>query len=583
MSFKTSLPGTGGARRAAAPDPAAPPPVATDAPSPDRPSRYSTGAWLFIVLTIALAPLGAIASGAAFKTIVAGDAGSATLLNVAAERMAGAVGRQFDEDGARVTAIRDTLPKEPSVPQGHGVAPIAEPASPLAAPGDPPPAPTPGNAERARTECQAFAAAFPGGTARASVQIVDRMTGVDRCSPGVPAAQGAAGLADGTVRISGGERLLLGLPSDIADTQVQLSYPVAQITRLIESGPDLPEHKLELATQGAELTLRETSGWRMGWLWIRADAPVGKSGLLVRLMAERSWLDNASIITIVTPFVMWLIAAGISWLVVDRMLLAPIQRLSRTMAGYRAGDVLAPSPRRLLVAREVSHLDDQLVDLAGNVARDHQAIATALARQATLTREVHHRVKNNIQIISSLISLHSRDSTSEERTRAYRTIHRRVDALAVVQRHMFADGEGHDGIDLPQMVSELAVSLRNSLTIENAEIVVSVQTGPVRVVQDVALPAAFFVTELVELATLSARAPTIIVALTKVDADTIMLSVTSAAFEGAEADEEARTASYQRVLTGLARQLRRPLERDAAAGSYAIAIPIIGPGSVTAA
>src|SRR5207237_10922242 len=79
-----------------------------------------------------------------------------------------------------------------------------------------------------------------------------------------------------------------------------------------------------------------------------------------------------------------------------------------------------------------------------------------------LVREVHHRVKNNLQVVASLLNIHGRTAQAPEARAAYAGISRRVGALSIVHRNHFAEMEENRGISLRPLVTELAAELRAS-------------------------------------------------------------------------------------------------------------------------
>ena len=88
-------------------------------------------------------------------------------------------------------------------------------------------------------------------------------------------------------------------------------------------------------------------------------------------------------------------------------------------------------------------------------------MANALEGQRRLVREVHHRVKNNLQVVASLLNIHGRSAETERRpARPMRSIGRRVGALSIVHRNHFAEMEENRGIALRPLLSELAAELR---------------------------------------------------------------------------------------------------------------------------
>jgi hypothetical protein len=531
----------------------------------------STGRLLFIVLTIALAPLGLIAAGAGLNNIAGTDADRVVLLDVNVRRMAATLATRFASDEAIANRIgRTALPRDND--DVTGTAPADES---IAGAGRGSAGTATGRAAIAAT-CFALAPQFPGGNGRVSATVIAAASGMDLCSPGVPPTATSASTTSSIIDLAN-QRLELAYRSTIPDARIKISYPLPLISQWIDHPLGRDMQRLTMTSVGNSLVLHDmqTPDWQP--LLIEARAPVAQTGLVLRLSQPRSWNELPQIISLLVPLTMWLVAAGLSWLIVGRMLLSPIRRLMSAMSDYRPGDVIHPTRQRLFVAREALEIDRRLVGLTQSVARDQQALADGISQQAALTREVHHRVKNNLQIISSLINLHSRDATGAEGVNAYRTIQRRVEALAVVHRHLFANSEAGAGIDLAAMLGELGTSLRSATDSGRATIPLMIQTVPVRVVQDVALPVAFFITELVELASVTDAVQPITVGLTPPTGGRTTLSVTSMALAGEPVSGSHGHDNYFRVINGLARQLRQPLRHDAAVGCYAVDIPVIDP------
>ena len=531
--------------------------------------RLSTGKLLFLVLSFALAPLGAIAVGAGIRTILASDNDRETLLTVAARERAARMDRRIDIDLLRAHEVLDRTAKQV---RSEAVSP--PPESVLDAPGLTAIAlPTP-----TALACDAMLSAFPGGQdGNVTAQIIDRNSGADLCISGVPADTGdASDRVVGHGRIDPQQRRIVVTVGPVGDAGVaELIYPFETLAEMAQTTADLPAHQLLITSDTSELRVRDGIHETPSLLLMGSSAPIGDTGLSVEFLAERSWFNGPELVSLLTPLCMWLLAAFLSWLVIDRVLLTPVQRLRGRMTVYQPGDPLPRDRHSLFAASEVGTLEAMLEKLADDVAIDKRALDAGLEAQRALTREVHHRVKNNIQIIASLISLHSRDAPTAEATAAYRSIQRRVEALAVVHRHLHADSEGSHGIALNAMLSELTISLRHSLAQDGALVALSIETSPARASQDVALPAAFFVTEVAELASQCDIRSPIHVRLEPHGDGMALLTVRSVGLADCPARIGERYSSYDRVLTGLSRQLRQPLTQDSRQGVYAIPIPTL--------
>ena len=160
------------------------------------------------------------------------------------------------------------------------------------------------------------------------------------------------------------------------------------------------------------------------------------------------------------PLLMWIFAAAIAWVLVNWLLLRPLARMQRAVAAYQPGDTELEMPAFKTPAREIGELGGAFNRVTQTVARHEAELEAAVERQTKLVREVHHRVKNNLQVVASLLNLHSRGSPNEEVAAAYASIQRRVDALAVVHRNHYAELEENRGVSLRSLISELGANLR---------------------------------------------------------------------------------------------------------------------------
>jgi two-component sensor histidine kinase len=79
-------------------------------------------------------------------------------------------------------------------------------------------------------------------------------------------------------------------------------------------------------------------------------------------------------------------------------------------------------------------------------------------RQAVLLRDVDHRVKNNFQLITSVIQLQSRRTDDPVARQALRAALQRVSAIAAVHRRVYRT-EDRELLDLTQMIRELVADL----------------------------------------------------------------------------------------------------------------------------
>ena len=283
------------------------------------------------------------------------------------------------------------------------------------------------------------------------------------------------------------------------------------------------------------------------------------------------------ILASVLPLVMWLAAAGIAWFVVDRLLIRPLRRLRTTVSNYQPGEVIDTSRLQGIPAQEIRDLGDTFREISRTVQLHEADLAEGLVRQTKLTREVHHRVKNNLQVIASLINFHARGAKGPEASEAYASIQRRVDALAVVHRHHYAEMEDNRGLELRSVIGELASNIRATAPDRTAAISITLEVEPFLVTQDVAVAVAFLITEIVELAICVNPAAQVRIAV-KADAEPgrAVLRIVSPALIDSPELVDLVANRYGRVMGGLARQLRTQLHHDPLSGAYEATIAVNG-------
>jgi two-component sensor histidine kinase len=286
-------------------------------------------------------------------------------------------------------------------------------------------------------------------------------------------------------------------------------------------------------------------------------------------------VSAVEVLLVLLPLLMWAAAAAIGWLVVDRLLLQPLAQLQRAVTAHGAGKGAFEAPALATPAQEIRALADAFHDASVQIARREDALGEGLERQMKLTREVHHRVKNNLQVVASLINLHSR-GTDGEVAAAYASIQRRVDALAVVHRNHYAELEQNRGVALRSIVAELTSNLRATAPPAAAHLSIALDMMPAFVPQDVAVPVSFLVTEIVELAMACDPTGAVSVALTPgAEPDRAVLTVGAPGLLLDRCIDHPSRDRFQRIVTGLSRQLRSTLHFDEQTGTHRIAIQIV--------
>lgn len=319
------------------------------------------------------------------------------------------------------------------------------------------------------------------------------------------------------------------------------------------------------APASARVGMRTTSSvWRIG------DDPI-----TVNVSGKVPQIKVIDQLLLLLPLAMWFIAALLTWLMVSRLLIRPLKRLQRAVAAYQPGDDGLDLPQKLGPAMEIQELSDSFARAVARIEQSEQEMTGALEGQRRLVREVHHRVKNNLQVVASLLNIHGRTADSAAARSAYAAIGRRVGALSVVHRNHFAEMEENRGIALRPLLSELSAELRAGAPEEARALSIDLDVDTISTTQDVAVSVAFLVTEIVEYAMLNQPNDPIEITLRRSSELTARLSIASPVLVPDADDETPDKVQFERIIGGLAKQLRSNLDRKL--GRYSVELPAFPP------
>ncbi len=123
-------------------------------------------------------------------------------------------------------------------------------------------------------------------------------------------------------------------------------------------------------------------------------------------------------------------------------------------------------------------------------------LKASIDEKNVLLKEVHHRVKNNLQVISSLLRLQSGDDLSDEAARTFRESRNRIQSIALIHEYLY-QSEDLANIPFRPYVEELVEQIRRSHTdaAHRVEVRVEVDNTTLRV--DAAIPYGMMINELV--------------------------------------------------------------------------------------
>ncbi len=262
-------------------------------------------------------------------------------------------------------------------------------------------------------------------------------------------------------------------------------------------------------------------------------------------------------------------------------LVEPLTRLSQGVAEWRAGGTFEPNL--------TSDPPTEIRDLAASFAEATDSLrahairqVAAVEKQDLLMKEIHHRVKNNLQIVASLLNLQAARIRQPEARAEFASARDRVRALATLHRYLYLQGEVHT-IDMPAFLKELCGQIFDAMgETAGKRIKLEIEASPLQMHSDQAVPLSLIVTEAVSNAVKYAfpkgRAGAIHVRLTDGDGSAELVVEDDGVGIPAgrtETETGTRDGLGLTLIRGFARQLGGTLQVEEMAGTrYVVRVPL---------
>ncbi len=211
------------------------------------------------------------------------------------------------------------------------------------------------------------------------------------------------------------------------------------------------------------------------------------------VIAATDWMRFLT--AIAAPLLMLLLGILAVFAGVDRLVLRWISRFRQVTAAYALGNYTPRIPGLETAPSELAELGSGIHDMAERVRDRSTALEEALDGKNALLRELHHRVKNNFQMIASLLALQRRELPSRLRV-LLRVPEDRVLAMASAYKASYATGE-IGLVSASELLRDIAAQLRQSFGVGAPPILVDSGDAAIWLDLDQAVPLGLLVSELV--------------------------------------------------------------------------------------
>jgi len=174
-----------------------------------------------------------------------------------------------------------------------------------------------------------------------------------------------------------------------------------------------------------------------------------------------SWARLNPVGALFMPLLAWFLAFSAVMLVSERIVIRWLNYLERVAAIYARGRFSVRPVQAMNAPAEIRVLARTLDELAESIVARDAALTASLKEKDALMREIHHRVKNNLQIISSLLSMQQRALTDPASKAAVGDTRQRISALALIYRTLYQSDDlryADARVFLTELVGQLVAS-----------------------------------------------------------------------------------------------------------------------------
>ncbi|CAM3248420.1 Two-component sensor histidine kinase, contains HisKA and HATPase domains [Paracoccus aminovorans] len=197
---------------------------------------------------------------------------------------------------------------------------------------------------------------------------------------------------------------------------------------------------------------------------------------------------------LILPLILWAASLAVAYFAVYRLVLRHIRELRGQMRRFAIGDRSAPPPVLADAPAEIEDMSQTFHNMARILIRDEEAMENAVKEKTVLLKEVHHRVKNNLQLIASIINMQIRVIDHDDARRVLRSVQDRVASLATIYRNLY-QAEHLDSVEADRLIRDIINQMANASVGPGAGLRIDTELEPLVLMPDQAVPLTLLATE----------------------------------------------------------------------------------------
>ena len=254
---------------------------------------------------------------------------------------------------------------------------------------------------------------------------------------------------------------------------------------------------------GASFSKADTIVDATGVHWTYSSAPLYNQQLHVVYAEPQTKLPtfarNQFRTDLLLPILALLFTSVAVWIGVNRLVVRWLSELAVLANQFARGNYGGDREKFEKAPLEIASLSADMHSMAIAIAERSKDLEEAALATKMMAREVNHRVKNNLQMVMSLIGLQAAQVKDDQARLVLDQTRVRMGALALIHRLLYDHGDQAEQglIDMAQIMPELCGQLRNDAMIYGKAVDLSCTADNVLGPVDQAIPITLFIVEAV--------------------------------------------------------------------------------------
>lgn len=191
---------------------------------------------------------------------------------------------------------------------------------------------------------------------------------------------------------------------------------------------------------------------------------------------------------------MWLAGLVSAAFAAERFVTRHLRTLNSAIVKFAKGDRRLQHIDTAGAPVEIEELATAFVAMTDSITRSEADLEDSVHQKEVLLREVHHRVKNNLQLISSIMNIQIRNAKSGEAKELVKNLQERIMSLATVHRGLYQTS-GLADVKARELIPDIVRQIMSLSSGSDRPFETKLEIDDLRLVPDQAVPLSLLLAE----------------------------------------------------------------------------------------